>query len=88
MGLAPDEYFEGVRDFRNPNPTHEFQWSIGEILTSLLSAGLRIEVFREYPYSNGCKLFDVAVLDERGRVHLPADMPPLPQMFSLSARKV
>lgn len=56
--LTPSRYVEGVRDFKNPHRSHEVQWGIGEIVTAFLEAGLPITALREYPYSNGAKLFD------------------------------
>lgn len=86
-GLAPGEYHAGVVDFQNPHPVYEFQWTIADILTALLEAGLRIEIFREYPYSNGCRLFDATVADADGRQQFPPEVPAFPQMYAVAARK-
>lgn len=86
-GLAVGEYHEGVVGFRNPHPVYEFQWTLAEILTALLTAGLRIESLREYPYSNGCRLFDATELDEHDRWCFPPGAPAVPQMYSLAARR-
>jgi SAM-dependent methyltransferase len=51
--LTPSGYLEGVKNFQNPYRCHEFLWGIGQIITSLLTAGLNLAVFKEYPYSNG-----------------------------------
>jgi SAM-dependent methyltransferase len=85
--LAPSGYLEGVKDFKNPHPVHEFQWGIGEVATALLDAGMVITALREYPYSNGAKLFDRMLEMPDKRVYPPEDVPNLPLMYSLAARK-
>ena len=40
--LAPSGYLSGIEEFSNPYPSHEFQWTIADILTATLGAGLRI----------------------------------------------
>lgn len=85
--LARNGYESGVQNFVNPHPCVEFQWTIGDILSAILAAGLRIEHFCEYPYSNGCKFFDNQVRDERDRWHLPPEAAAIPQMYSVVARK-
>jgi SAM-dependent methyltransferase len=85
--LAPSGYLEGVKDFRNPHQAHEFQWGIGEVATALLDAGLLITTLREYPYSNGAKLFDRMREMPDKRVYPPEDVPNLPLMYALAAQK-
>lgn len=83
--LAPSGYQEGVRDFQNPHQSHEFNWGIGELLTALLEAGLSLTAFREYPYANGCRLFEgMRELPGRQMV-LPEGAPTLPLMYGLVA---
>jgi SAM-dependent methyltransferase len=83
--LTHGTFHEGTVDFKNPHPVHEFSWSIAEIITALLGAGLTIETFREYPHSNGYKMFaDMTFAD--GRWLQPAG-PELPLMFGLVARR-
>jgi SAM-dependent methyltransferase len=86
-GLARNGYQTGAADFRNPHACYEFQWTIGDRISAVLSAGLRIEHFREYSYSNGCKFFDGQVRDEHNRWHVPPGAPTIPQMYSLAAAK-
>lgn len=52
-GLTPAGFVEGVRDFENPHGCHLFRWGLGEVVTALAEAGLRITALKEYPYSNG-----------------------------------
>jgi len=66
----------------------EYGWdhSLGEIVTALASAGLRIEQLREYPYLNWEVPFLVPAPD--GTWRLPANVAgELPLMFSILASK-
>jgi len=86
-GLTPMGWLPGEAGFRNPHPTQEFSWSIGEVLTAILEAGLALESVREYPYANGCRLFaDMRELPGR-RFAMPPGAMDLPLMFGLAARK-
>ncbi len=85
--LVPWGFEEGVKDFENPIPTSEFTRGVAEIVTALLDAGLTLEVFREYPYSNGAKRFENAELGPGRRYYTPPGVPHLPQMFALRMRK-
>ncbi|WP_017317038.1 class I SAM-dependent methyltransferase [Mastigocladopsis repens] len=85
--LAPWGYETGIENFRNPYRVHEFQWGIGDIVTALLQAGLTLEVLKEYPYSNGCKLFERMREASGRRMFPPEDVPNLPLMYGMVARK-
>lgn len=66
----------------------EYGWdhSLGEIVTALAAAGLRIETLREYPFLNWETPFLVKAPD--GTYRLPADAGgELPLMFSILATK-
>src|SRR5712691_3845721 len=76
-GLPGKEYVEGVKDFKNPYRVHEFQWSIGEIVTALLEAGLTLTVLKEFPYSNGFNPFK-EMRQAGDRWFLPEGQPNLP----------
>lgn len=86
--LAPSGYLDGAQEFRNPNPCYEFQWSVGEIVTAILEAGLQLKQLREYPYMNGARLMNDMVEGEGGRFFPPPDLPSLPLMLGLAATKV
>jgi SAM-dependent methyltransferase len=86
-GLSLSGYEEGIKDFKNPHRCHEFQWATSEILTALIEAGLHIEIFKEYPYANGCKLYSDMQETEGRRMWPPANKPNLPLMYSIVARK-
>jgi SAM-dependent methyltransferase len=85
--LAPSGYLDGVKDFVNPHRGHEFQWGLGEVATALLEAGLTIAALREYPYSNGARLFDRMRELPGKRMVPPEDVPTLPLMYGLVATK-
>ncbi len=86
--LAPSGYLEGVVDFKNPKPVHEFSWGVADIVSAMLDAGLRLEVLREYPYSNGGRLrADMREL-LGNRFTVPDGMPQLPLMLGVAARKL
>ncbi len=90
-GLAPMGLVEpgaaGSTANQNPHPAHEFMWTIADRLQALVEAGLAIERYEEYPYSNGCKLFDDMVLASNRRFVMPPDRPAFPLMYGLRARK-
>jgi SAM-dependent methyltransferase len=86
-GLVPWGYQEGMREVPDPTPCHQFDWGLSEIIGALLAAGLRLEVFREYPYSNGCVFYD-GMRELPGRRYLPpAGMPKVPMMYGIRAVK-
>lgn len=85
--LAPSGWAEGVQGFVNPHPTHEFAWGVGEILTALAQAGLRLEVVREYDYATGWKGFDDMKALPGNRWTVPDGQPALPFMLGIVARK-
>jgi hypothetical protein len=85
--LAPSGYLEGVTGFRNPHPGHEWNWSLGEIVSALLEAGLRLETLREYPYANGFPAFEGTEHIGGGRFAPAAGRPRIPLMYALSARR-
>lgn len=78
---------EGISDFCNPHPSHEFAWGVGEVVAALLDAGLLLETFREYPYSNGWTPFAEMRELSGGRMALPEGTPALPLMYGVVARK-
>jgi SAM-dependent methyltransferase len=65
---------------------HSWDHGLGEIVTALIDAGLRIETLIEHPFLSWST--DFLVEDEPGRYVLPPDAGgELPLMFSLRARK-
>ncbi len=85
--LAPSGFVEGVTEFHNPNPGHEFVWTLADLISALLHAGLKLDAFREYPYANGDRFFEGMRLLPGGRWALPEGVPDMPIMFGLAASK-
>jgi SAM-dependent methyltransferase len=85
--LAPSGYDEGVKEFVNPFRVHEYSWGIGEIVTALATSGLRIEQLREYPFSNGAKLFERMQVEPGNRMTPPEDLPSIPLMYGIVASR-
>src|SRR5215216_122832 len=86
-GLTPAGFVEGVRDFENPEGCYLFRWGLGEVVTALAEAGLRITVLQEYPYSNGERKFAAmrGLLDRR--MVPPEHIPTIPLMYGIRAEK-
>jgi hypothetical protein len=86
-GLTPAGFAEGEREFRNPEGCFLFRWGLGEVVTALARAGLRIERLEEYPYANGERHF-AGMREVAGRRMVPPEnVPALPLMYGLRARK-
>lgn len=65
---------------------HGWDHGLGEIVTALIDAGLRVETLVEHPFLDW--KVDFLIEDDAGRWRLPADVPgELPLMFSLVARR-
>jgi SAM-dependent methyltransferase len=86
-GLVPWGASAGDADFVNPHECHQFNWSLGDILSGVLASGLHLEHFQEYLYSNGCNLFGDFIPMEGRRFIPPPGRPVIPLMFSLTARR-
>ena len=67
-------------------PTYEWQHTLGDIVTALVDAGLRIEYLREFPYCH-YQAFPSMELGDDGWWRLPAHNESVPQMFSIRAHK-
>ena len=86
-GLTPAGFVEGVRDFDNPQRCHLFRWGLGEVVTAIAGAGLKITVLQEYPYSNGERHFaEMRELPGR-RMVPPESVPSVPLMYGIRAHK-
>lgn len=86
-GLTPAGFAAGVRGFRNPERCCLFRWGLGEVVTALAGAGLRIMALREYPYCNGEQNF-AGMRELPGRRMVPPrGVPETPLMYGLSARR-
>lgn len=87
VGLAEDDYQTGIRNFSNPYPHHVFHWGLGELIEALLTHGLGIEVLKEYPHGNGHRHFLDGAAGPSRRFLPPTDLPGIPMMFGLRARR-
>jgi SAM-dependent methyltransferase len=87
-GLTPAGFVEGTPNFENPHPGHLFRWGLGEIVTALAGAGLRIVALEEYPYSNGERFFARMRELPGRRMFPPEGVPAVPLMYGLSAEKL
>lgn len=76
---------EGALTTPNEIPATSWQRGLAEILQTIVDAGLELEIVREYPYANGCKLLDPLVLGDGRRWSFPEGMARLPLMFGLVA---
>ncbi len=85
--LVPWGFQEGIRNFQNPYPKHFFRWGMGELLTSLLGAGMTLDILREYPFTNGCRFFRHGSTGGGPRHRQPPGMPSLPMMYGLVLTK-
>jgi SAM-dependent methyltransferase len=86
-GLTPSGFESGAQDFRNPEPCYLFQWGLGEVVSALIDAGLRLTALREYPYINGERPFNNMRAGEDRRMYPPDGVPAIPLMYGLVAEK-
>lgn len=75
------------REYIPKNPTYDWTWPLGEILTSLIEAGLKIEFLHEYD-KLFYKEFPDMVQDEEGWWYLPEYKGKIPLTFTLKAKKI
>jgi hypothetical protein len=74
-----------MTEVADPSRCHVFTRTLSDVLGGLLGAGLSLEVFREYPWSNGCVMWD-GMRELPGRRFVPpAELPSIPMMYGLSA---
>jgi len=83
--LAPSGFEAGVTEFENPEAVIEFAWSLGDVATALLEAGLILRVVREYPYSNGYTPFSGFKELPGKRFTMPDDRALIPMMYGVVA---
>lgn len=86
-GLTPAGFEDGVRDFENPESAQLFQWGLGEVVTALAGAGLRITTLKEYPYSNGERHFARMRELQVRRMVPPEGVPAIPLVYGLRAAR-
>ncbi|MBA3615097.1 MAG: class I SAM-dependent methyltransferase [Rubrobacter sp.] len=86
-GLTPAGFFDGVRDFENPEGCHLFRWGFGEVVSALAEAGLRITALEEYPYANGERKFASMRELQDNRMVPPEHVPKVPLMYGIRAER-
>jgi len=86
-GLTPAGFVEGVRDFQNPEDCYLFRWGLGEVVTALAEAGLRITALEEYRYANGERRFARMRELPGKRMVPPEHVPTVPLMYGIRAEK-
>ena len=85
--LTPAGFAEGIGGFRNPEPCLLFRWGLGEVVTALAGAGLKITALEEYPHSNGERHFSRMRELPGRRMVPPEDVPAVPLMYGIRAEK-
>lgn len=86
-GLTPAGFQDGVVGFENPRRCHLFRWGLGEVVTALAGAGLKITSLEEYPYANGERHF-AGMRELPGRRMVPPEgVPSVPLMYGISAER-
>ena len=76
----------GAQVVENDVPAHAWQHGLGEIVTALADAGMRVECVLEYPYANGCRVHPSLVASEGRRWVWPHGAARVPLMFAVRAR--
>jgi SAM-dependent methyltransferase len=83
--LTPSGKAPGVQGFENPEPAASFQHTVAQTVQAMADAGLFIEQLREYPYANGCLLFDGMEPLPGERFGMPKGVPAMPLMLGIVA---
>ena len=86
-GLTPAGVAEGIRDFENPEGCYLFRWGLGEVVTALAEAGLRITALEESPYANGERKFAGMRELPKRRMVPPEHIPAISLMYGIRAEK-
>lgn len=85
--LAPSGKAPGMEGFENPEPAKAFQHTVAQTVQVLADAGLFIEKLHEYPYANGCLLFEGMKALPGRRYTMPDGVPAMPLMLGLVATR-
>jgi SAM-dependent methyltransferase len=70
---------------KNVEPATSWQWGLGEILTAIAGAGLRIEAVREWPHANGARFARFLEAGADRRFQWPEGRARLPLMMGITA---
>lgn len=86
-GLTLSGYRQGVQNFENPEFAIVYQHTVGDVVTALAGAGLRIEELVEFPHCNGFRP-SAAYESMHARVFKPGPLlPSHPCMFAVVASR-
>jgi hypothetical protein len=77
---------QGVLPGGNAVPAYAWQHGLGDLMTALAGAGMRVESLREYGHANGCRVHPALVAAEGRRWVWPPGVARVPLMFGLSAQ--
>lgn len=83
--LTPMGRTEGVEDFANPEPAVSFQYTVAQTVTAMAKAGLFVEALHEYPFANGCCIFEGMERLPGRRYGMPKGIPSMPLMLGVVA---
>jgi SAM-dependent methyltransferase len=84
--LSPFAYEAGIEDFQNSHPSHLFRYTLGQIVTAIGGAGLHIEALEEFPHTIAMRFNRMSEIASY-RVLPPEDVPSVPLLYGLRARK-
>lgn len=85
--VSPIAYERGVEDFENPHRGHTFLWTLGELLTAIGRAGLRIRTVVEYPHSIAMRFRPMDEIPGYRTVPLEG-LPRPPLLFAVEAERL
>jgi SAM-dependent methyltransferase len=83
--LTPMGKQAGIENFKNAAPAFAFQYTVAQIVQALADAELFVEQLREYPYANGCAIFDGMARLPGRRYGMPPGLPAMPLMLGIVA---
>jgi SAM-dependent methyltransferase len=78
---------QGVEDFKNPEKCYGWNWGVGEMVSAVLGAGLRLTALSEWTHSNGFRPYKKMRELPGRRWGLPEGTPNLPLMYGFRAGK-
>ncbi len=85
--LSPSGHVVVDAPFHNPHDAVSWQHTVADILQATIDAGFVLDVVREVPWANGCKVIPELEAVDGKRFVMPAERPSLPLMLALSAHK-
>jgi hypothetical protein len=85
--LSPSGHVVVDAPFHNPHDAVSWQHTVADILQATIDAGFVLDVVREVPWANGCKVIPELEAVDGNRFVMPAQRPSLPLMLAVSAHK-